>query len=182
MLTEGPVVDQQRGNSMRPRSATGAIVMVVALSLATHDVATAQSVRGVPSGSPGGPPLVSREHATGGEVPVLMGVASLSALVIYDIASAPGSARWHNERYPGRPAKSPRTARIVSLGATIIPVTAAYAVSDDAGATSVLVATGLLFGPAAGHWYAGRYGRALGTTALRAAISILTVVGAACCT
>ncbi len=62
-----------------------------------------------------------------------------------------------NARAEGTPEKSPTTATVVSVGATVAPILVGAA-SGDASSAVLLMGGGLLLGPSAGHWYAGEAG------------------------
>jgi hypothetical protein len=79
-------------------------------------------------------------------------------------------------------AKSHKTATLWSLGATLIPsgiglATAAGGGWNDNKTTLAIgiagMASGWLFGPSAGHWYAEQHGRAWTTTGLRVGLVVL---------
>ena len=42
--------------------------------------------------------LVPAEHASGGEAPMALAALGAAAVAVYDIVSAPASARWYNQR------------------------------------------------------------------------------------
>ena len=149
---------------------------------------------------------------------LIIGSFGFIALMIYDIATAPASAKEYNGRHmsalplnmdratasktynfgqpeftraalvknytqaivyasiPSKKPKSPRTATLWSLGATVIPVTIGFALgrgneflsgSLPTASGAVLVTSGSIFGPSAGHIYAKKVGRGLLTSALR---------------
>jgi hypothetical protein len=137
----------------------------------------------LPGGAPY-PPLVLEEHADGGEGLVLAGGVSLLGLMVYDIASAPASARWHNAQRPEGPRRSPGTALLLSLAATAVPVAAGIVVFDR-GQEAVgmgLVTVGVAAGPGVGHWYAGRRSRALQNAGLRSVLLLGSFYMEQCCT
>jgi hypothetical protein len=167
------------------------LVAAFVLALLLPVVTAAQSrPPGVTPGHGPHPHPALEEHATGGEAPLLVAGVSLLGLVGYDIATAPASARWHNELHPERPAKSPRTALLLSLAATTVPV-GLGAIAYDRGSSggsalsiagAGLTIVGLSAGPSAGHWYADRRSRALRNTGLRAALLLGAAYLESCCT
>lgn len=123
------------------------------------------------------------EHATGGEIPAAALSVSFLGLAVYDVMTAPGSARWHNARHPGARPKSPPTAAWLSLGATTLPAVAGVIVSRAQPEVGVpLIYSGMLIGPSVGHWYAGRAARGWTTLGLRAGLSLATAALLFCCT
>ena len=117
----------------------------------------------------------------------------MTGLAVYDIATAPASARRYNQQHLaivphvdlrhgsygfsvslplGRVRKSPGTAVALSLVSTVAPMGVGVAMGNNAGGWMFL--GGLLIGPSVGHIYAGQVGRGLGTIALR---GLGTVVG-----
>lgn len=160
------------------------LVLVACLAHAAAAGASAQAPLRAADPWRGEIPVVFAEHATGGEVPVLLTGASLSALVVADLLTAAGSARWHNERFPGGPRKSPRRALALSLAATALPAAVGTALTFDSRHEegALLILGGVVLGPSAGHWYAGRAGRAALTAGLRAGLAALGFAVMACCT
>jgi hypothetical protein len=124
-----------------------------------------------------------QEHASGGEVPLVIGAASVIGLMAYDVATAPSSARRYNRANPLAFPKSPTTALLLSAAATAVPIGAGVvAVEQGADAGALLVMAGIAAGPGAGHWYAGRRARALQNTGLRAALLLGSLYVEQCCT
>jgi hypothetical protein len=159
------------------------LALCAILTLPAGLVAQQRPLPAFPGGAPY-PPLVLEEHATGGEGLVVAGGASLLGLMIYDIATAPASVRWHNARQPEGPRRSPGTALLLSLAATAVPV-AAGVVAFDRGQEAVgmaLVTVGVAAGPGAGHWYADRRSRAAWNAGLRAALLLGSFYLEQCCT
>lgn len=85
-------------------------------------------------------------------------------------------------RAPPRGVKSPASATLWSLGATLIPSGLGLAIGGGGGwndnQTTLWIgvaglASGWLFGPGAGHWYAEQHGRAWTTTGLRLGLTVL---------
>lgn len=160
------------------------LVFCVTLLLALAPRSWTQGAEGLSLPPQGGiPQPVLAEHATGGEVPAAVLSASFLGLAVYDVFTAPESARWHNARYPGASPKSPTTALWLSLGATTIPAVAGVIVSRAAPEIGVpMIYSGVLIGPSVGHWYAGRAARGWTTLGLRAGLSLATVAMLFCCT
>lgn len=92
------------------------------------------------------------------------------------VASAPKQSEKHR--------KSPTTALLWSLGATLIPIAAGigFANQDPATGAVILISSGVIISPSTGHWYAKQKKRALVTAGLRLGLGILTVVLLGCCT
>ena len=129
------------------------------------------------------PPFVLGEHADGGEVPALMATGFFTGAVIFDVVAAPASARWHNQRNPTAPRRSPATAGLLSLGATAVPLAVGVAAFEEDSFLAFWTGVGgLVLGPSAGHFYAGRPGRALGGIGLRAGLGAAAFMIYACCT
>ncbi|MCH7754565.1 hypothetical protein IH970_05525 [candidate division KSB1 bacterium] len=89
------------------------------------------------------------------------------------VASAPKQSEKHR--------KSPTTALLWSLGATLIPTAAGigFAQNPPTGAAilaAILISSGVIIGPSTGHWYAKQKKRAVVTAGLRLGLGILTVV------
>ncbi|MEN8184229.1 MAG: hypothetical protein ABFS46_17015 [Myxococcota bacterium] len=75
---------------------------------------------------------------------------------------------------------SPRTAQLISLGATLGLVGAGYAAGGD-GIGPALVGIGLLVGPSAGHFYGGAAGRGLLGIGVRAGGAAIGAAGVSSC-
>lgn len=117
-------------------------------------------------------PIVLAEH---GDATLLVPFgAGVAGLALFDIFSAGESASRYNER-EGAALKSPATATIVSVVGTAAPIGLGALLLNTGydGTGALLVASGVLLGPSAGHWYAGRPGRGAVTAALRAGIIVL---------
>jgi hypothetical protein len=77
------------------------------------------------------------------------------------------------EAFPGM--KSESTATTYSIGGTVVPILAGAAVASvdtrdtGGGGAAVLILSGYIAGPSAGHFYAGRPGRALLGVGIRSA-------------
>lgn len=126
------------------------------------------------------------DNALGAAGSVAAGVAIIG-VGIFDISTAPASAQRHNERnlLPPGEAKSPRTALLWSVGATLLPsalglATAAVGGWNDNQTTLGIGIAGMasswIFGPSAGHWYAGESARGWATTGIRAGLFALGVL------
>ena len=168
---------------MRRRSYLRGAVLSTSLALLAHGTALAQDCSGTT---------------------FLASAVVVSGLALYDIGTAPASARKYNRDHlvvvphldPVRGAygfratlplgrsrrsvhsvspsrRSPGTAFALSLGLTAIPVGAGLAIGNDTGGWMFL--SGVVIGPSMGHFYAGQPGRALGTTALRAAGTLIGI-------
>jgi hypothetical protein len=160
-----------------------ALALCAILTLPLGLAAQQRPLPAFPGGAPY-PPLVLEEHADGGEGLVVAGGVSLLGLMIYDIATAPASTRWYNARQPEGPGRSPRTALLLSLAATAVPVGAGVLAIDrgfEAGGI-LLVMAGVAAGPGAGHWYAGRRARALQNAGLRGVLLLGSFYMEQCCT
>jgi len=134
--------------------------------------------------------------------------AVVTASAIYDIASAPASARHYNRAHlsiaplvdPGNRSygfsaswsfgrsshvasrKSPSTAFLLSFASTTAPMLTGYGVGQagsDAGGYVFL--GGLVIGPSVGHFYVGEVGRGLATIALRGAGTVVGLYAIAPC-
>lgn len=164
------------------------IVALVLACCAAPDL-PAQLVPAVPPVQAATPPIL-REHADGGELPLLALGGSLAGLVVYDIATAPAAARRHNELSPAAAPRSPRTALLLSAAATALPVGLGILAIDRGsgegnGAELLgvgLIGAGLTAGPGAGHWYAGRRRTAARNAAVRAALLLGAFYVESCCT
>ncbi len=167
------------------------------------------------------------EHRSGNGVGLAVGSIGFLALMIYDIATAPSSARHYNESFfcmfpliPDRPVirttytfgqpkftraallnnstlpetftlgqtgehKSPKAALHWSLGATLVPISVGIitevVASEKRGDTTleifggVLISTGSILGPSAGHFYSNKVGRGLLTSGLRIGFAVLAL-------
>ena len=86
---------------------------------------------------------------------------------------------------PQAPAhKSPSTAFQLSLFSTVIPMgagAAGLASSDTDAAGAFVFLGGLVIGPSVGHFYAGQGGRGIGTTLLRAGVTVLGIASVVPC-
>lgn len=150
-------------------------LLCAALALATSS-GSAQAPGPVrPPGSIGGAPVILAEHGDPA-VALLPGVTVLG-LAVFDIATAPASARWYNERNPGA-SKSPRTAALLSVGWTAAPVLAGTVAGIESEVGVLMIASGIVLGPSAGHWYAGRTVRGLTTAGLRLGLGVLAGMAA----
>lgn len=102
----------------------------------------------------------------------------MSALSHAALASASTTANAA-EAFPGM--KSESTATTYSIGGTVVPMLAGAAVASvdnrdtGDGAAAVLILGGYITGPSAGHFYAGRPGRALLGVGIRSAALVGTV-------
>jgi hypothetical protein len=68
--------------------------------------------------------------------------------------------------------KSPRTALLLSLGATVVP----YAIAEQGqDQNTALAVAAILVGPAVGHFYAGKPGRGLVGMGIRVGVTAVTV-------
>ncbi len=158
------------------------VVLSLVLGTGSNALSQAPSDGSVPDWTGIRPPVLA-EHATGGEIPMLIGGASFTGMVIYDIATAPASARWYNERHPEHSRKSPQNALLLSVASTAVPfVIGAVTYERTLSAGDELAFAGLVLGPSVGHWYAGRPRRALKTAGLRAGLGLFTAYMYACCT
>ena len=74
--------------------------------------------------------------------------------------------------------KSPSSALLLSLSATLIPFTVGVLSADQGeGAGSfLLITSGLLLGPSAGHWYAKQKTRGWITVGIRTGIGIMSII------
>jgi hypothetical protein len=129
-------------------------------------------------------PPAWEEHASGGEIPLAVTGATLLGLSAYDIATAGGAAQRFDQGRAGEPAPSPRTAFLLSLGSTAVPVVAGGLAIDRGfeGPGLALIAGGIVVGPGVGHWYARRRGPALRNAGLRAGLFVGAALLEACCT
>jgi hypothetical protein len=130
---------------------------------------------------------------------------AVAGLAVFDIATAPESARRYNAQHftitpqldpvrrsyglsvswnfgrrlhPPPPQKSPGRAFAYSLVSTTAPMALGFAIENEAGAVAVL--SGVVLGPSVGHFYAGQEERALITLALRGAgttVALAALVG-----
>jgi hypothetical protein len=67
----------------------------------------------------------------------------------------------------------------MSVSTTLVPVGLGYVIAQQSNAIGGgLAFTGVVLGPSAGHWYAGRPGRGLATAALRLGTGLLAAAGA----
>lgn len=107
------------------------------------------------------PAVNLREHRYGFRAALPLGRArgrSLVAAPVRQSASGP---------------RSPTTGVLLGLGATAVPVGAGLMIGQDAGAWVFL--SGVVVGPSVGQLYAGQTARAVGTAALRAAVSAVGI-------
>ncbi len=153
---------------------------------------------------------------------LVLGTLAFVGLVVYDIATAPSSAKHYNEglrdmfpliedrRFVGSGAytfgqpgfsraalvkdnsqaifcelqksnkkeKSPTTALLWSLGATVIPSAVGLGVvasrNWDFTTYWVVITSALVFGPSAGHFYSGKVVRGVLTSVLRIGFGVLS--------
>lgn len=157
--------------------------VIVASFVIAGAAVSGQQVHGAGIARPVGATLILREHATGGEVPAGIALASFGSLVVYDIATAGRSARIRNDERPFAPPKSPTVAFYTSFLGTAVPVLAGLALMQtpsEHGGT--LIYAGLLAGPSVGHFYAGRPGRGTKTALARGGLTLLALASYFCCT
>ena len=157
---------------------TRATVVAVVLFVLVPGVSLAQTT--TPLGTPervAGVPVILWEH--GDPFFAVPPALTLAGSVVFDIATAPASARSYNTRNPATP-KSPSTAFMLSLASTGVPVAAGVLVanSSSAGAGVILISGGVVIGPSVGHWYAGRVGRGLATAGARLGLTVLAGLAA----
>lgn len=152
---------------------------------------------------------------------LVLGTLAFVGLIVYDIATAPSSARHYNEglngmfpliedrKYVGstvrtfgqpefsraalvknnsqsifckpkesnKKEKSPTTAFLWSVGATVIPSAVGVGIvasrSWDFTTYWVMISSALVFGPSAGHFYSGKVDRGVLTSVLRIGFGVL---------
>ncbi|GEM_PF-3706514 len=79
--------------------------------------------------------------------------------------------------------KSPATATLLSLGATLLPIAVGALIAEQSGtAAFLMISSGVIIGPSTGHWYAKRTSRGLITSGLRLGLGLLVVFFEECCT
>jgi hypothetical protein len=82
----------------------------------------------------------------------------------------------------GAPAQSPNVALGVGLASTLLPTTAGLVMwindGPDRSAEALVIASGVVFGPAFGYWSAGMWGRGWKTVGLRTGLFLVSFVPA----
>lgn len=124
-------------------------------------------------------PLILRqsEGVPALNVPALVTAVTLLGSMVHDVASAPGSARRHNEQVVERPPKSPGAAFLFSFGATALPIAlGVVSIGADGKVPGVaMISGGALLGPSMGYLYARQWRTGVKGVLLRTVTGLATV-------